>query len=240
LSVGFSDKARTAQYDESAAQVFIAEGKFKNAEAVARKAAIALEQSGHHCMMAEALITQGIALARSGRFERAHFIFQQAIQTALRVDALNMAGLAVLTLIEEVDLEPETLQAAYQQAREWLADSTSQDVLRRLSNAAGKLAETLRGELSTDKAKEIIVAKPFALQNMMLKHEGTLIKRALVQSNGSLTQAASLLCISYQSLAYMLESRHKDLLNVRTPIRRRAKEGKGVKLGSWRSFGFGF
>jgi tetratricopeptide (TPR) repeat protein len=224
LSVGFKDKARTAQYDESAAQVFIAEGKFKDAEAVARKAIAALEKSGHHCMMAEALITQGIALARSGKIERAQFIFQQAIQTALQVNALNMAGLATLA-IEEVDqLSPATLQAAYQQAREWLADSKNQDVLRRLNEAASQVVASLGGELSTEEANEILFTKRCDLQDRMLKYENTLIKQALAQANDSVTHAASLLGVSYQALCYMIESRHRSLIKDRTPIRRRAKK----------------
>jgi tetratricopeptide (TPR) repeat protein len=225
LSVRFRDRARTAQYDETKAQVLIAEGKHKEAATLARQAAFALEKSGHHCMMAEAMITQAVALGRSGASERAHFIFQQAIQTALRVNALNMAGLAALTLIEEVQLDPLTLQAAYQQAREWLAGSQRQDVLRRLNDAAEKLVQTLTVELDADEASEVIFAKPFSLQNMMLKHEGALIKKALAQSNGSVTHAASLLGMSYQSLCYILDSRHKELQKDRSPKRRRAKSG---------------
>jgi hypothetical protein len=41
----------------------------------------------------------------------------------------------MLTLIEEVEFDPLTLQAANQQAREWLTDSKSHDVLRRLNKA---------------------------------------------------------------------------------------------------------
>jgi tetratricopeptide (TPR) repeat protein len=224
LTTRFKDHARTGQINESRAQVFVAEGKFREAETAARQAVFALEKTGHHCLIAEALITQGIALARSGRTERAHFIFQQAIQTALRVNALNMAGLAALTLIEEVELDSLTLQAAYQQSREWFASSQRQDVLRRLSDAAGKLVQTLAGELDSDKVSEILFTKPFNLQDMMLKHEGTLIKKALVQANGSVTHAASLLGMSYQALCYVLESRHRNLLKDRAPIRRRAKK----------------
>jgi tetratricopeptide (TPR) repeat protein len=83
LTVRFKDKARIAQIDESSAQVFIAEGKPKEAEAVARRAVSALEKAGHYCMMAEALITQGIALARSRRRERAQLILQRALITSM-------------------------------------------------------------------------------------------------------------------------------------------------------------
>ncbi|MDQ2975626.1 MAG: tetratricopeptide repeat protein [Acidobacteriota bacterium] len=227
LTISFKDKARTAQIDETRAQVFIAEGKFKEAEAVARRAVSALDRAGHFCMMAEALLTQGIALARLGRTERAQFVFQRAIEVALRVNALNSAGLAALTLIEEVDqLSPATLQAAYQQAREWLAGSQSQDVLLRLNDAAGKLATSLRGELSTEEAAEILLTKPCDLQDRILRYERTMIKQALAQANGRVTHAASLLGLSYQGLCYIIATRHKDLLKERSPVRRRSRKGQ--------------
>lgn len=224
LSVSFKDKARTAQYDESSAQVFIAEGKHEEAEAVARRAVSALEKGGHYCMMAEALITQGIALARSRRKERARVVFQEAIETALRIDALNLAGLAALTMIEEIDqLSPATLQAAYRQARQWLATSQSQEVKIRLGDAAGKVTASVLGELSSDEATEILLTKPGDLQEKVLTYEGALIKQALAQANGRVTHAATLLGMSYQGLAYIIESRHKDLLKERSPVRRRLR-----------------
>jgi len=222
LSVSFKDKARTAQYDESSAQVFLAEGKLKEAEAVARRAAKALKKSGHQCMMADALITQGIALARSGRGERGQLIFQDAIQTALRVDALNIAGLAALTMIEEIDhLSPATLQAAYQQARDWLSTSQSQEVKIRLGDAATKVAASVPGKLSSEEATEILLTKPGALQERKLTYERAMIKQALAETNGSVTHAASLLGLTYQGLCYIIETRHKELVKERSPIRRR-------------------
>jgi tetratricopeptide (TPR) repeat protein len=222
LSVSFKDRARTAQYDESSAQVFLAEGKLNEAEAVARRAVKAFKKGGQNCMMAEALITQGIALARSGRGERAQLIFQEAIETALRIDALNIAGLAALTMIEEIDhLSAATLQAAYQQAREWLSTSQSQEVKLRLGDAAGKVAASVPEELSSEEATEMLLTRPSALQERKLTYERAMIKQALGQANGSVTHAASLLGMTYQGLCYIIETRHKDLLKERTPIRRR-------------------
>jgi tetratricopeptide (TPR) repeat protein len=226
LTVSFRDKARTAQIDDSRAQALIGEGKLKEAEVVARKAASALESSGHQCLVADVLITQGIALARLGRKERAQFILQKAVSFALKVEAHNQAGLAALTLIEEVEeLPPATLQAAYQQAREWLASSQDQGVLMRLSEAAGKLAASLRGGLSAEDATEILSTEPGDLQESMLKYEASLIKRALVQANGSVTRAASLLGTSYQALCYIIETRQRHLMTERSPVRRRPRKG---------------
>lgn len=225
LTVSFRDKAQTAQIDWTRAEVLIAEGKLKEAESIANKAAKALQKSGHQCFVSDAFITQGIALARLGRTERAHFIFQKAIEAALRVNALNKAGLAALTLIEELgNLSPATLQAAYRQAREWLADSQSQDVLSRLNEAAGKFVSSVQADLSTEDATEILLTRGCALQEKLLEVERETIRQALAQANGRVTHAASLLGMSYQALSYIIESRHKALLKERSPIRRRSRK----------------
>ena len=227
LTARFKDKTRTAQIDESRAQVLIAEGKLTDAERTARRAASALKKSGHFCMMAEALITQGVAVARSGRACHAHFVFRQAIEAAHHVNALNIAGLAALSLLEEVkDLSAETLQAAYRQAREWLANSQSPDIKLRLADVAGRVVASIHTELSTDEATEILLTEPGGLRAQLEKHEGVVIKRALAEAEGRVTHAASLLEMRYQSLAYIIERRHPDLLKKRTPIRRRQRSGK--------------
>jgi hypothetical protein len=48
----------------------------------------------------------------------------------------------------------------------------------------------------------------------------------LDQVDGRVTHAASLLEMRYQSLAYIIERRHPDLLKKRTPIRRRQRQKK--------------
>jgi tetratricopeptide (TPR) repeat protein len=212
LTIRFKDKARTAQIDETRAQVLIAEGKYKEAEYVARKAAAALGKSGHQRLVACALITQGTALARLNRQEHAQLIFQRAMEVALRMEALSAAGLAALTMIEELDrLSPETLQAAYQQAREWLATTQSPDLLRRLNEAAGKVVEGIQASLTTEEAMTALLSKPGALEDSVLKYEKALIKRALVQANGSVTHAAALLGVSYQALGYMIQAKTPGL-----------------------------
>jgi tetratricopeptide (TPR) repeat protein len=225
LTVRFKDKSHTAQIDESRAQVLIAEGRLIEAERIARRAVSVLRKSGRFCLLAEALITQGTALARLGRDDYARSIFQQAIQVAHQVNALNTAGLAALTLIEEVqNLAPETVQAAYRQAREWLANSQSPDTKLRLADVTGKVLASIQTELNADAATEILLTEPGGLQAQLDKYEGVIIKRALVQVDGKLTQAASLLELRYQSLAYKIEHQHPELLNYRTPVRRRPRK----------------
>ena len=125
-------------------------------------------------------------------------------------------------MIEEVDrLSPDTLQAAYQQAREWLADSQGLDVLIRLNAAAGKLAASVRRELSRDEAVDLLLTKPYDIDQKLLEYEHDLIKQALAQSDGKVSHAAKLVGKSYQGLAKMIETKHTDLIEKRTPVRRR-------------------
>jgi tetratricopeptide (TPR) repeat protein len=225
LAVSVRDRVRTAQIDDTRAQVLIAEKKFKQAEVVAKGAVRALEKSGHQCLLADALITHGIALARLKQTERAQFVFQKAIEVAHQVGALNKAGLAALTLLEELDeLSTEASVAAYDRASDWLSKSQSQDLLLRLNAASRKVVTKLRGEMKAEDATEAILNKPYDLHGEVLKYEASLIRQALAQANGSVTRAASLLEMSYQGLAYVIGSRHKDLLKERSPVRRRSRK----------------
>ena len=231
IVVRFKHRTLTAQFDGTRAELLIAEGRFKDAEAVARRAATQLEKAGHRCWLTDALILQATALARLQKQIRAQSILQRAIEVAHEADALNRAGLAALTMIEEVDrLSPDTLQAAYQQAREWLADSQSRDVLSRLNAAAGKLAASVRRELSRDEAVDILLTKPHDLDQKLLEYEHDLIKQALIQSDGKITHAAKLLGRTYQGLGHMIEKKHPDLIPLRTPVRRRSpRKNRGSK-----------
>jgi transcriptional regulator with GAF, ATPase, and Fis domain len=88
---------------------------------------------------------------------------------------------------------------------------------------------SIQTELSTDEATEILLTEPGGLRAQLEKHERVVIKRALAEVNGRVTHAASLLEMRYQSLAYIIERRHPDLLQKRTPIKRRQRRGTNEK-----------
>jgi tetratricopeptide (TPR) repeat protein len=230
LRATVKDKIGIAQIDDTRAQVFIAEKKYKEAEAVTRNAVRVLEKSGHQCLLADVLITQGVALARLRKVEHSQFTFQKAIEVAHQVSALNKAGLAALTMIEELDnLPAETLYAAYDRASDWLATSQSPDLLLRLNAIGRRVVAVLRQEPVTENVSvadtiEALLNKPCDLPREVLKFEGSVIRQALAKANGSLTRAAALLSMSYQALAYILDSRHRELLKERSPIRRRSRK----------------
>jgi tetratricopeptide (TPR) repeat protein len=225
LMVGLKDKVGMAQVDDTRAQVLIAEEKFTEAERVARSAVSSLERSGRQCLLADTLITHGIALARMGQLERAKSVFERAVDVAHQVGALNKAGLAALTFIEELDnAATETLCLAFDRASEWLEDSQSEDLLRRVNKAARKVFAKLHGQVDSEQAMEMLLGPSPNLHAQVLNYERTLIRHALARANGRVTRAASLLGTSYQGLAYIIGSRHKDLLTERSPVRPRARK----------------
>ena len=216
------DKVSVAQVDDTRAQVFIAEGKYAEAELMVRTAARTFARAGRQCFLAETLIIQGTALARLHEPQRAQFIFQQAIEIAHQAGSLNCAGLAALTMIEEIDTLPREVQSvAFEQAQEWLASSQSSDIKPRLKAARKKIAAQRQSEPQTVDVREVLFNKRHDLENEVLKFERELISETLVMVNGKVTHAAKLLGVGYQRLAHMIERKHPDLLKKRTPVRRR-------------------
>ena len=227
LLVSVRDKVRVAQVDDTRAQVFIAQHRYAEAEVAARNAVVSFRKAGRQCFLSEALVNHGIALARLTRTVRAHSALQEAAEVAHRVGALNQAGIAALTLIEEIDpLSLDLLLTAYDNASEWLAEIQSAGLLARLNQAARKVIVRLRSEKKLEGAE--LLFKGLYFPDEVLKFERGVIRTALVEVNGSVTYAASLLGISYQRLARIIETRHKDLLKERSPVRRRPRQ-KGVK-----------
>jgi tetratricopeptide (TPR) repeat protein len=230
LFIRVGDKVRVAQVDDTRAQVFIAEGNYAEAELTARTAARTFEKAGRHCFLAETLMIEGIAVARLREPQRAQFIFQQAIEIAHQAGSMNRAGLAALTMIEEIDTLPREVQSvAFEQAREWLASSESPDVNPRLKKARKKIAQRQSAPQSVD-VREVLFNKNYDLRAEVLQFEHDLIARTLARVNGKVSHAAKLLNIGYQTLAHMIEHKYPDLLTKRTPVRRRPrKKNKATK-----------
>jgi tetratricopeptide (TPR) repeat protein len=222
LTISARDKVKTAQVEESRAQLFIAEGKYLEAEAAARHASRTFEKSGHQSFFAEALTTHGVALARLGKMERAQLAIQQAIEVAQQAGSHNRAGIAALTLIEEIDdLSADTLSGAYEQASEWLAETQSDALLLRFKAAGDKLAARLRTDAGVTSTAALFRRRNF--KEALLEVERDLISKALAEANGSVTYAAPLLGMTYPGLIYIIQRRHPDLLKERTPVRPRAR-----------------
>ncbi len=97
------DKGAIAQVDETRARVFLQEGRYSDAEKVARASVRTLEKSGDmHFALIESLTTHGTALARLGNYGAALTTFRRAIDGSQEIGSLNLAGQAALTVFKEM------------------------------------------------------------------------------------------------------------------------------------------
>src|SRR6185369_5988011 len=212
------DAYHLASIDDSRARVLVAEGAAAKAEQCASNAITTFEKGDHYSKLAEALTTHGVALARLNRREEARSNFERAMSTAEQIEDLQSAGLAALSFIEELPdlMSEDELCSVMDRARLNLQDTQDPLVLNRLSKCACRvlsIIHTARPDWST-----------FSLTETLRRHEGRFIQMALEEAGGSVTKAASLLGLpGHQSLNFILQNRHRDLLNARTPIKPRRR-----------------
>jgi hypothetical protein len=146
---------------ETVSQALVDLASLRECESIQRDAVSVLEKSGSPDLLADALIIHGITLARLGLAERAELTLERAIEVALGAGNLEKAGLAALTMIEELEhLSREVVITTYELASTWLGNSSSLELLQRVANAARKVLVRLKGKMDPEEALEILLAKP--------------------------------------------------------------------------------
>jgi tetratricopeptide (TPR) repeat protein len=227
LFIKSGDHGGLAYADDTRAQAFLLEGRPDEAERVARGAVRALKDGGEQMMLAEALTTHGIALARLGRFQLAKTTFDKAVEIAQNAGNPDHGGIAAVTVIEELTnyLSMEALQRYYYTAESLLFNSQNKNIKSRLGECARRVlaAELAGGRGSVEGAGGVAIEPGFSLDAEVLRYEGSLIRKALEDSGGSVTRAARLLGVTHQGLAFILNGRHSDLLSIRTPVKKRKR-----------------
>jgi tetratricopeptide (TPR) repeat protein len=217
LFTKLEDNPHLAQVDETRARVLLAEGRIVEAEKTVRGAVHTLEKGADASWLAEALTTHGISLARLNHPEQARAALQRAITVAEQVGDFESAGLSALTIIEEFgsSLSNEEVWATIDHAGVLLENTQDISTLRRLATAFQSLFLTHAVPAAPDWTN-------FSFKKAVHRYEGHLIELALKDSGGKVTRAARLLGFSHhQSLVAVIGSRHKELLQTRTAIRKR-------------------
>lgn len=102
IAISLKDKYTLGQFEETRARVFLAEGQNVEAEQAARDSVVLLEQGEQQDLLAEALITHGIALARLRFYSQSYATLQHAIEVAQDAGATSHAGKAALVIMEEL------------------------------------------------------------------------------------------------------------------------------------------
>lgn len=242
LFTSLKDKGLVAQVDDSRARALLSQGQVAKAEALSRAAVKVLLEGDELSLLAEALTTHGIALARLANYAKARTTLERAIRTAQSAGDLESSGVGSLSMVEELkdQLPFGELLTYYRIAETELTRSQHPEILGRLGKCARMLlargsfkpADYVdqgdgQGPETTLRAAQPPVVPPKlsggSLEEQVMAYEADLIKEALDTSDGSVTRAARMLGISHQGLAFILNGRHKNLLAARKPVKRRRR-----------------
>ena len=227
LFLQLQDQGGAAYTDDTLAQIFLLEGRSEESERVARRAVHKLKRGGEQPALAEALTTHGKALARLRQSQAARANLDRAVEIAQNAGNPECGGIAAITAIEELSshLPVETLQNYYRTAETLLSKSQNLSLKTRLGECARRviLITFENAKEATPAATGVALTPGFSLDTEVLRYEGSLIRRALEESGGSVTRAARLLGVTHQGLAFILNGRHSDLLSIRSPVKRRRR-----------------
>jgi len=227
LFTRLKDSVHLAQVDETRAHLLLAEGRVVDAEKISRRAVRTLEKGDEQSLLAEALTTHGVALARLGHHEKARSALERAIDEAQQVGDVESAGNTALDMIEELGsyLSNDDLYATVECAKMLLEKTRDMASVWRLANCACRVLSLTHASGSYPAC---VNWAHFSLEPEVLRYEAHFIKLALKDSGGRVTRAARLLGLSgHQYLGFILNSRHKNLLSDRTPILPRKRSFTG-------------
>ena len=223
------DKTKAAQTHETRARILIAEGRYQQAEQTAFQAIRSLKESKEPALLAEALITRAIALARLQQYTKAFNLLYNAAELATSADDTQSVIRAKLTSIKELGtcLKPTELIDLYVKLDDQIGKSKDITTVTQLRDCAKITISCLKPIDTID-----VTSPQLGLKEKLLRYEASLIKDALEKTRGQITAAARLLGMTHQGLSEALEGRHKGL-RPSEPVRRtrrrsimRSKPGK--------------
>jgi CheY-like chemotaxis protein len=224
LSLG--DVGHVAQVNDTRARAFLAEGRLQDAERYARMAVKTLDRGDECSLLVEALTTHGVALARLGNFSAARSELDRAIEAGENCGDLEGAGRARLSIIEELSGQTSAREMApiFKSALETLKRSQDPSAIQRLFAASATVIDAYQGAefQGTDLTGENL--EGFSFKQELQAYEKILLERALREAGGSVTKASRLLGFKHhQSLISLINTRHQELLQTRSAVRKRRR-----------------
>jgi transcriptional regulator with PAS, ATPase and Fis domain len=161
LFASLKDSVHTAQVDDTRARVLLTQKRNSEAEKISRSAVHTLEKGDEQSLLAEALTTHGVALARLGRYEDSRFTLDRATEVASLAGDNEGAGVATLTIIEELNqrLDADEMTNLYARADELLAKTQNSETISRLRSCVHRIFEAGRLRLSESSSPNFIYAE---------------------------------------------------------------------------------
>lgn len=223
LFTAIGDFVNLAQVDETRARVMLCENRFVEAERTMRRAIRGYEKGDRNSLLAEALITHGIALARLHHPRQAFEALERAAQIARCAGDVENAGRASLVILEELgsSLSSDQRRNAVDQVQILIDNTQDISILRRLGRCVCRNFLFIHDHPGLPPAVDWT---NFSLKRAVLHYEAHIVKLALKETRGGRKRAAELLGLkSRQGLTSLLNGRHKALGNYPTPAPKRRR-----------------
>ncbi len=141
LFTSLKETSNAGQVDDTRARAFLTEGRFSEAIYASRRAVAAQEKGDEQALLAEALITHGIALARIGKQSGSRAALARAARIYEGLGEKEGTALANLTMIEELSgyISADQLRGLYYIADQLIGESREPEILSKLRNSANIL-----------------------------------------------------------------------------------------------------
>lgn len=183
----------------------------------ARRVFVGLKEIGAVAQVDE---TRASVFLRQGRLVEAERVAGSAVRNqaktgshALLAEALVTHGRALARL--------KRYGASLSAFRRAIALYEHVDNMKLAAEAALTTFREIGEHLAALEQGQLISGRGVGQDKLAIEHH--VIKLALEQTNGRISEAARLVGMSWQSLAYALRTRHKDLQNERKPVRHRKR-----------------
>jgi tetratricopeptide (TPR) repeat protein len=142
--------------DETRARVLLEQGSLRAAESTIREAVRVLSKDGEQGALAEALTTQARILSKLGNYVESANTLRRAADLAEEVGAVEDAGRALLSLIEEHGerIAEHELLDAYERANNLLRETQDAETMARLRGCATAVISVAGGRIRDESYKE--------------------------------------------------------------------------------------
>jgi len=165
--------------------------------------------------------TRARILLHEGRIAEAERVARSAVRVQENGGNLTLLTEALITY-GRVLARSERYRASLATFRRAIELSESAGLMNTAAQAALSAFREIGEHLAVAEHGQLLYGGPMGQDKLFREREA--IKLALEQAKGSVTDASRILGTSWQGLAYALRTRHKELINGRTPVRpRRAK-----------------
>ena len=210
------DKNHLSIVSDTLARAFIAKGNYGRATEIAAASVYYLESFENSNLLATALITYGVALARGGEIKRAKSAFEQAEEVAGFIQDFALAHAVRLFALRELfsEYEPKERLSSYLYAVKNLSGSQEKDISDALREVAAKIEREIEPPVpEAKKEPPLLFQEPFSLDEQLKTISREYMEAAVRESGGNQSRAAALLGMSRQTFAARVKKDFPDLFS---------------------------